>query len=62
MAIIILDGALAGMQPSWQFAKIVTPTLVAGLPQSLWYLAGATDLRMYRTFVSDSSIGINISP
>jgi hypothetical protein len=32
--------ALAGMQQPWQFAKVATPTLVAGKPQSLWYLAG----------------------
>src|ERR1019366_4534062 len=41
MAIVTLDGALAGMQPGWSFAKAVSPTLVAGRPHSLWYLAGA---------------------
>jgi hypothetical protein len=40
MSITTLDGALAGMQPLRPFAKAVTPTLTAGLPQSLWYLAG----------------------
>lgn len=40
MAISTLDGALAGMQPGWEFAKVATPTLVAGRPHSLWYLAG----------------------
>ena len=40
MAITTLDGALAGMQPIRPFAKAVTPTLVAGKPQSLWGLAG----------------------
>lgn len=41
MAITTLDGAAAGAQPPWAFAKAVTPTLVAGRPHSLWYLAGA---------------------
>ena len=41
MSIITLDGALAGMQPPQPFAKVATPTLVIGRPQSLWYLAGA---------------------
>lgn len=41
MTISTLDGALAGMQPPIYIAKGVTPTLVAGRPHSLWYLAGA---------------------
>lgn len=41
MAITTLDGALAGMQAPQMVAKAVTPTLVAGRPHSLWYLAGA---------------------
>ncbi len=41
MAISTLDAALAGMQAPQYFAKSVTPTLVAGRPQSLWQLAGA---------------------
>jgi len=40
MAITTVDGALAGMVPPSDFAKAVTPTLVAGRPHSLWYLAG----------------------
>jgi hypothetical protein len=40
VAITTLDGALAGMQVPQPFAKAVTPTLVAGRPASLWYLAG----------------------
>jgi len=40
MAITTLDGAIAGMQWPRQFGKAVTPTLVAGKPQSLWGLAG----------------------
>lgn len=41
MAITTLDGVLAGMQPTVPIAKAVTPTLVAGKPQSLWGLGGA---------------------
>ena len=41
MAIVTLDGAIAGARPPEFIAKAVTPTLVAGLPHSLWYLAGA---------------------
>jgi len=40
MTISTLDGVIAGMQPLRPFAKAVTPTLVAGRPHSLWYLAG----------------------
>lgn len=40
MAITTRDGALAGQQWPRFFAKSVTPTLVAGKPQSLWGLAG----------------------
>lgn len=40
MAISTIDGALAGMQAFRFFSKAVTPTLVAGKPQSLWALAG----------------------
>lgn len=40
MPITTLDGALAGMQPPVSFAKAATPTLVAGRPHSLFYLAG----------------------
>lgn len=41
MAIATLDGVLAGMRPTIPFAKVATPTLVAGRPASLWYLAGS---------------------
>ena len=41
MAITTLDGVLAGMQAPRPWAKAVTPTLVAGRPHSLWYLAGS---------------------
>lgn len=40
MAITTRDGALAGMQWPRFYGKTVTPTLVAGKPQSLWGLAG----------------------
>ena len=40
MAITTLDGVIAGMQWPRQFGKAVTPTLVAGKPQTLWGLAG----------------------
>jgi hypothetical protein len=41
MAITTLDQLLAGMLPPASIAKAATPTLVAGRPQSLFYLAGA---------------------
>lgn len=41
MAITTLDGAIAGMQYPRFFCKVVTPTLVAGRPHTLFYLAGA---------------------
>lgn len=41
MAITTIDGVVAGLQPPRPFAKAATPTLVAGRPHSLWYLAGA---------------------
>jgi hypothetical protein len=41
MAIATLDGVLAGMKPPVPFCKVATPTLVAGRPHSLWYLAGS---------------------
>ena len=40
MAITTVDGVLAGFRPQEVFAKVATPTLVAGRPHSLWYLAG----------------------
>lgn len=41
MAIATLDAALAGMQPGRYITKAVTPTMVAGRPQSLWGLGGS---------------------
>jgi hypothetical protein len=40
MAITTLDGAIAGMQYPSDFVKVVTGTMVAGRPISLFYLAG----------------------
>ncbi|MCX8017476.1 MAG: hypothetical protein N2690_06220 [Rhodocyclaceae bacterium] len=40
MPITTLDGVIAGMLPPVSFAKAATPTLVAGRPHSLFYLAG----------------------
>lgn len=40
MAITTLDGAIAGAKPNIGFFKAATPTLVAGRPHSLFYLAG----------------------
>jgi hypothetical protein len=41
MAITTLDQLLAGMLPPASIVKAATPTLAAGRPQSLFYLAGA---------------------
>lgn len=40
MTIATLDAALAGMRPLQFVSKVATPTLVAGRPHSLAYLAG----------------------
>ena len=40
MSLGTVDAVLAGMRPQETFAKVATPTLVAGRPHSLWYLAG----------------------
>lgn len=40
MAITTLDGVIAGVRAPNYFAKAVTPTMVAGRPQSLWGLGG----------------------
>lgn len=40
MSIATLDAAIAGMMQPQPFCKVATPTLVAGRPHSLWYLAG----------------------
>lgn len=40
MAISTIDQLVAGMKPPIDFFKVATPTLVAGRPHSLFYLAG----------------------
>lgn len=40
MSITTLDQLIAGMRPANEFYKAATPTLVAGRPHSLFYLAG----------------------
>ena len=64
MAITTLDGALAGMQPPRPFAKAITPTLVAGKPQSLWGLggnpgAGSFDTTLNGVMLSSTSAMVN---
>jgi len=49
LAITTLDGAIAGMQWPRTYAKSITPTLVAGKPQSLWGLAGNPGAGSYDT-------------
>lgn len=41
MAISTLDQLIAAMLPPVSIAKAATPTLVAGRPHSLFYLAGS---------------------
>ena len=40
MSITTLDGIIAGARPPVYFAKNVTGTMVAGRPQSLWFIGG----------------------
>lgn len=40
MAIVSLDGVIAGMQPPQYLSKLSTPAMVAGRAQSLFYLGG----------------------
>ncbi|CAB4126246.1 hypothetical protein UFOVP153_2 [uncultured Caudovirales phage] len=49
MSITTLDGIVAGAQWPRYFAKGITPTLVAGKPQSLWGLAGNPGAGTYDT-------------
>jgi hypothetical protein len=60
MAITTQDGVLNGAQTIRMFAKVATPTLVAGRPQSLWGLggipgAGAFDTTLNGVVLSSSS-------
>ena len=41
MAIVTLDGIVAGMRPAQTFAKAVSPTLVGGIPWSSWLVGGS---------------------
>jgi hypothetical protein len=64
MAITTLDGAIAGMQWPRYFAKAVTPTMVAGRPQSLWGLggnpgAGSFDTTLNGVTLSGSTTQVN---
>lgn len=64
MAITTLDGVIAGAQWPRYFAKAITPTLVAGKPQSLWGLggnpgAGAFDTTLAGVALSSSSAQVN---
>ena len=64
MAITTLDGAIAGMQPPRPFAKAITPTLVAGKPQTLWGLggnpgAGSWDNTLNGVVLSSTSAMVN---
>lgn len=64
MPITSLDGALIGSQWPRFFGKAVTPTLVAGRPQSLWALAGnpgagAFDTTLAGVALSSTSAQVN---
>ena len=56
MAITTLDGVLAGAQAPVFFTKAVTPTLVAGKPQSLWGLAGNPGAGTYSTALTGTAL------
>lgn len=49
MAIVTLDGALAGMQPRRAFAKAASGTVVAGRPFSFWSVGGNPGAGAYDT-------------
>lgn len=64
MAITTLDGAIAGMQWPRYITKAITPTMVAGRPQSLWGLggnpgAGAFDATLNGVVLSGSSTQVS---
>lgn len=64
MAITTLDGVIAGAQWPRYFAKAITPTLVAGKPQSLWGLggnpgAGAFDTTLNGVTLSSTAALVN---
>jgi len=64
MAITDYNGVIAGVQWPRFFAKAVTPTLVAGKPQSLWGLggnpgAGSFDTTLAGVALSSTSAQVN---
>lgn len=59
MAITTVDGAIAGMQPTWFFFKNITPTLVAGRPQSLWGLGGIPGAGSFSTALNGAALVSN---
>lgn len=61
MAITTLDGVLAGMQWPRYFAKTVTPTLVAGKPQSLWGLSGAPTTGNFDTTINGITLSNSVT-
>ena len=62
MAITTLDAALSGMQPTMPFAKATTPTLVAGRPHSLWYLAGGPGTGLVPSVSTAGGVALNGGP
>lgn len=56
MAIITLDGALAGMQQPQEFVKAASGTMVAGRPNTFWYRAGAPGAGLASTAGIDGEI------
>jgi len=61
MAITTLDGALAGMQPPRPLIKAITPTLVAGRPQSLWYLGGSPGVGLTPSTTTSGGVALSSS-
>lgn len=56
MTILTADGALAGMLPVTPFAKAITPTMVAGRPQSLWGLGGNPGAGSFSTSLAGAAL------
>jgi len=61
MAITTIDGALAGMQPLRTFAKVATPTPVAGRPQSLYPLAGVPGAGSYNGTLNGAAYSSSVT-
>lgn len=62
MAITTLDGAIAGMQWPRYIAKAITPTMVAGRPQSLWGLGGNPGAGTYNTTLNGVALSSSSTP